>query len=320
MASSLASHTYTVEHKASNKINNKTKIQYGPKKESMNHTPVIIVGMARSGTTLVSHVLGSLSNVHIEVEPHALWKSGNFKYLNDEEYDLSPIIISNIRKKFTESLGNKIFVEKSPINCLRPHLVYAVFPEAKIVYIERDPVRCIYSNYSRSLKNDSFKLSIIVRKYFKYTGSSDLSGAISERKLFQQIKASDIPAFVSYTARMFYLRQIKKMLPFGPKLKDFVSIVKEKGLLAYHVDVYKRSLKYKEVYQELYGSNMQSFKMEEIMMSKEKTEELIKFSEIPYGKDILETIQQTFDQERIKDAVKTQNIDEQILTLIKNES
>src|SRR5436190_10820634 len=149
--------------------------------------PVIIIGMARSGTALVSHVLGSLPKVHIEVEPHGLWKSGNFKYLNDEEYDINEKIVNNIRKKLTGNLNGKRLIEKSPINTLRPYLVHAVFPNAKIIYLERDPVRCIYSNYSRSLKKDAFKLSIILKKYFVYTGSRDLSGAISARKLSKQI-------------------------------------------------------------------------------------------------------------------------------------
>jgi len=138
----------------------------------LKDSPIVIVGMARSGTALVSHVLGSLPNVHTEIEPHALWKSNNFKYLNDEEYDITEKIVKNIREKLTNNLNGQRLVEKSPINSLRPYLVHAVFPDAKIVYLEREPVRCIYSNYIRSLKKDSFKLSIILKKYFVYTVQS----------------------------------------------------------------------------------------------------------------------------------------------------
>src|SRR5690242_13900722 len=99
----------------------------------MQKSPVIIVGMARSGTTLVSHILGSLQNVHIEVEPHALWRTGNFKYFNDEEFDITDEIVNSIRTKLTKNLNGKILIEKSPINSLRPNLVNAVFPEAKII-------------------------------------------------------------------------------------------------------------------------------------------------------------------------------------------
>jgi hypothetical protein len=41
----------------------------------LKHSPIIIVGMARSGTALVSHVLGSLPNVHTEIEPHCIMET-----------------------------------------------------------------------------------------------------------------------------------------------------------------------------------------------------------------------------------------------------
>lgn len=278
-------------------------------------TPVLIIGMARSGTTLVSHILGSLPNVHTEIEPHALWKSGNFKYLNDEEFDITPEITNFIRKKFTEKLNGKTLVEKSPINCLRPDLVRAVFPDAKIVYIERDPVRCIYSNYSRSLKKDSFKLSIALKKYFIYTGSKDLAGAISERKLFQQISVKDIPYIIPYATRMFYLRQFNN-LPFGPKLKDFIQIVKQKGLLGYHVDVYKKSLGYKQRYKELFGNRLREFKLEKITSDIDEIEKLAAFTEISYSSKFLDNIRFSFDEDRVNKSTQKRTVDRQIEQLL----
>ena len=280
-----------------------------------HHKPILIVGMARSGTTLVSHILGSLPGVHIEVEPHALWKSGNYKYFNDEQYEITPSIANYIRKKFTEKLGDKILIEKSPINSLRPDLVHAVFPEAKIVYIERDAVRCIYSNYSRSVKKDSFRMSITLKKYFLYTGSKDLSGAISDRKLFDQISLKDLPYFLYYAARMFYPRQFST-LPFGPKLKNFMQIVKAKGLLGYHTEVYKRSLTYKQRYEELYGDNLEVFRMENIMADPEEIKRLVEFAEMPYSEKWSESIRKTFSQERVSKSVKKRTEDMQIEALL----
>lgn len=277
--------------------------------------PIIIVGMARSGTTLVSHVLGSLPNIHIEVEPHALWKSGNYKYYNDEEYDVTPAITDFIRKKFSENLNGQTLLEKSPINCLRPKLVHAVFPDAKIVYIERDPVRCIYSNYSRSVKKDSFRLSITLKKYFFYTGSKDLSGAISNRKIFQQISVKDIPYLAAYAAKMVYLRQFST-LPFGPKLKNFMQVVKEKGLLGYHVEVYKRSLEYKQQYMDLYGDNLQVFTMENIMADAAEIKRMVEFIEQPYSNEWVTEIRKSFDEERVSLSAKTQAIDKEIEALL----
>lgn len=277
--------------------------------------PILIIGMARSGTTLVSHILGSLDNVHPEIEPHALWRTGNFKYFNDEDFDIKENIVKRIREKLSETLNGKILLEKSPINSLRPSLVHAVFPDAKIIYIQRDAVRCIYSNYVRSIKKDSFKLSIIVKKYFFYTGSKDLSGAISSRKLHQQLSLSDIPGFLFFTTKMFYLRAFS-VLPFGPKIRNFENITKQKGLLGYHVEVFKKSMDYKKEFQKIYGDNMQVFDMEKIMLDKNEIERLVNFAGLDYKETWGNEIQKTLDAERIKDSTKEHKEDEEIRRLL----
>lgn len=283
----------------------------------MSKQPIIIVGMARSGTTLVSHIFGSISGTHLEVEPHALWKSGNFNYLNDEEFTISESIISNIRNRFLSKLpDDKVLVEKSPINCLRPDLVHSVFPDAKLIYVERDPVRCIYSNYKRSLKNDSFKFSIILKKYFHYTGSRDLEGAISNRSLFNQIRFSDLPFFLYNTTKMLYIRNVLKILPFGPKLTNFTEIIREKGLLGYHVEVYKKSLFFKLRYQNLFGDNMACFKMENLMTEPSEIHRLFKFAGLESSSIDTDYIMSTFDPNKVQLVNEKNDIDEEIMGLL----
>ena len=277
--------------------------------------PVIILGMARSGTTLVSHILGSLPGVHIEVEPHALWKTGNFKYYNDEEFDLNEKITSRIRSKLLARAGDKTLIEKSPNNTLRPDLVHAVFPEAKIVYIQRDPVRCIHSNYKRTLTQDSFKLSIILKKYFVYTGSKDLDGAISNFKLYHQISVGDWPDFLRYTIHMFSLRK-KNLLPFGPKLKNFDSLVRDIGLLAYHVQVFKKTQVYKSQFEKYYGENLQIFNMEDIMEGKEEIKRMVDFTGIQPAEKWIDDIIQTFDKNRVALSNKNSSLEQEIRNLL----
>lgn len=282
----------------------------------MEQKIILVVGMARSGTTLVSHILGSLPDIHIEVEPHALWKSGNFHYHNDEEYDISNKIVNHIRSKIMGAARGKNIVEKSPINCLRPDLVHAVFPDAKIVYIERDPVRCINSNYNRSLKKDSFRFSIVLKKYFLYTGTEDMNGAISYRKLYEQIKITDFFSFLKNSLYMIWLREMKDLLPFGPKIQNFAAITKEKGLLYFHTQVFKKSVAYKQRYKQLYGDNMEVFKMEKIMNNPEETERLIAFTALPCPEGAIQKILATMNKERIKDAVKKSSSDDEIIRLL----
>ena len=46
--------------------------------------PIVIIGMSRSGTTLVGRLLESQPDVHLETEPHMLWKAGSFAHLADD--------------------------------------------------------------------------------------------------------------------------------------------------------------------------------------------------------------------------------------------
>jgi len=241
---------------------------------------LIVIGMARSGTTLVAHLLGCSQETYCEIEPHILWKTGDFSSLADDHYTIKPKRIDWIRTQLRSKVKNKILVEKSPPNCLRPKLVHSVFPDAKIIYIDRDPVRCINSNYKRSKNRDSLKWSIILKKYILFAGSSDLAGAIGKRTIFNQLRIGDIISFSLYFCRLFYLKNFLHTLPFGPKINNFSNYIKKNGLLRYHVNVYMQSLKHKNTFKSLYGKKMEVFKLEGIQSNVEEIRRLYDFCEL----------------------------------------
>ena len=127
--------------------------------------PIVIIGMSRSGTTFVARLLEAQPGVHLETEPHMLWKAGSFAHLADDVVEDDTRATAFIRETLLRGAGEATLVEKSPVNCLRPELVHRVFPDARIVYVERDATRCIASNYRRTLKQESLKPSIVIRKY-----------------------------------------------------------------------------------------------------------------------------------------------------------
>tara|TARA_B100001142_G_scaffold269997_1_gene275891 strand:- start:3569 stop:4444 length:876 start_codon:yes stop_codon:yes gene_type:complete len=286
--------------------------------KSINNQPIIVVGMARSGTTLIANILGYSQELKIIVEPHALWRTGNFQFFNDQDYNLEQKNIKRIRNKLLNIASEKRLVEKSPINSLRSDLVYATFPDAKIIYLERDPVRLIYSNYQRSLTQDSFKLSIILKKYFIKTGTSDLPNAISNVGIFTQLSIKDIPYFIIYIIRMFWFRNISNLLPFGPKIRNFYNIVKKKGLLYYHVKVYYESMKEKKKYKQLYKSNMSIFQLEDIMQNKNEIKRLFKELGISFNQHKINLIYNNIDKRRIHNACQVHKLDEEILDVLNN--
>ncbi len=282
---------------------------------------LLVVGMARSGTTLVANLLGSVDHFHVEIEPHVLWKSGNLKYLNDEEYDLNQAKLKWIRQNFLKKANGRDILEKSPINSLRPELVHAVFPEATIIYIQRDPVRCIYSNYKRSIANDSFKPSIILKKYFYKVGSTDLPHATSDRKIFSQIRWQEAFSFGRYLLWMLYQRNTKaNLFPFGPKLKDFINYVDEHGLLSYHTKVLQVSNEKKEIFKKLYPGRLHDFQLDTLLTDPKELKRLFDAAKIEVSDTQLNTTFQQIDHERKSQALQANEIDKQIRQLLREKA
>jgi len=265
--------------------------------------------MARSGTTLAQHILGLQPDTHVEVEPHMVWKAGNFRYLSDERYDIREDACRWIRESLTKGLNGRLLIEKSPVNSLRPELVQAVFPEARIAYLERDAIACIDSNLRRSETRDSLNPRIIFRKYLLHSGSRKLCGAVSKRSLRRQLRLRDYHAFVWYAFRMAYLRQVADCLPFGPKLAGFRDIVRSEGLVRYHVRVFLVSQQKKAHFARLYGKRMATFRLEELQTERDEVERLCRFAGYDVTKRGIQDVMGTFSRERIARAGDVKHAD-----------
>jgi tetratricopeptide (TPR) repeat protein len=110
---------------------------------------VFIVGMPRSGTTLSEQIVASHSKVHgagelehlAEAMRSSEWETGQ---------DRSQIF-AKIRKHYIEKTGNltklPILTDKMPYNFRWVGFILKAFPEAKIVYLKRDPAAVCWSNF-----------------------------------------------------------------------------------------------------------------------------------------------------------------------------
>jgi len=264
-----------------------------------NNNPIIIIGMPRSGTTFVANILANCNNVKVLIEPHILWRSGNFKYFADNHYQINKKNILRIRKKMEDYAGDKILVEKSPINCVRSSMVYETFPEAKIVYLERNKDNCIKSNHIRSQNNDSFNLGLLLKKYFSNL-PKDLEYADEKMSFKQQIDYSDFFYFLIFCIKSLYYRNILRQLPFGPKLIGFYAYIKKYGLIQYHEKVYSESLAHKEYYKGYYRDNFLDFKLERLQTEEKEIVRLLDFCNLKYDKYLLSEILNTIDKSRIQ--------------------
>jgi Sulfotransferase family len=216
--------------------------------------------------------------------------------------------------------GSNTLVEKSPVNCLRPELVHRVFPDARIVYIERDAARCIDSNYRRTLKQESLKPSIVIRKYLApRRGAGDFGAhldATGGRSLRAQIRPRDWLPFTIYTARLMWLRRRKGPLPFGPKCEGFAEIVRTRGPLAYHVEVYRIAKERKARFESLYGANLASFRLEALQSDPLEIARLYAFCGFAVDRSSIDETIAGFDRDLVDRASQPGPDDEEIHRLM----
>ena len=121
-----------------------------PGKLSKNPKPIFIVGMPRSGTTLVEQIISSHSKVTGAGELSFAPQFGAAIAKGSSELNYEAV--QNFRNRYLTKLmsvskGNSIVTDKMPQNFLYLGLISAAFPEAKIVHVKRSPAAVCWSNY-----------------------------------------------------------------------------------------------------------------------------------------------------------------------------
>ncbi len=129
-------------------LKNSVETQHG----SDEILPVFIVGMPRSGTTLVEQIISSHSKVTGAGELHYIQLFG-FK-LATEPAIIANVAVSEFRERYlTEvsklSNGKKFVTDKMPQNFRFIPLICAAFPEAKIIHVQRNAAATCWSNYKQ---------------------------------------------------------------------------------------------------------------------------------------------------------------------------
>ncbi|MDA9042710.1 sulfotransferase, partial [Candidatus Pelagibacter sp.] len=114
--------------------------------------PIFIVGMPRSGTTLVEHIISSHSQVTGAGELSFVAQFGSS--IGRGLSDLNTDSLINFRERYLIKLqsvsnGNLIVTDKMPQNFRYIGLLAAAFPEAKIVHVKRNPAALCWANYKQ---------------------------------------------------------------------------------------------------------------------------------------------------------------------------
>lgn len=129
--------------------------------------PIFIVGLPRSGTTLLDRMLGN----HADVE--SVGELGTFRRcleqvadrftgpMLDEAFvqrlarlDLAEAGTHYLANTQWRAHGRRFFVDKLPRNWLLVPLIHAAIPDAKILHMTREPIAVVFSNYRAYFGND----------------------------------------------------------------------------------------------------------------------------------------------------------------------
>ena len=125
---------------------------------------IFIVGMPRSGTSLVHQIIDSHNEAYGAGELNILNKFiGAFlkEHNNEGKNFLSEEDVLSIREHFLDSLSRlniteNIIVDKMPLNFRYIGFILAAFPEAKIVHMNRDPMATCWSIYKYYFNGNSY--------------------------------------------------------------------------------------------------------------------------------------------------------------------
>jgi tetratricopeptide (TPR) repeat protein len=132
-------------------FNNKISgLNLSEKNSDSNINPIFIVGMPRSGTSLLEQIISNNSNVFGAGELDTIHEGLN-KVINERNLDSKNIenLLYKLRKTYLDRIKNitdKMYVvDKLPLNFFWIGYIKKIFPNAKIIHIRRDPIAICFS-------------------------------------------------------------------------------------------------------------------------------------------------------------------------------
>jgi len=153
-----------------------SKVEVAPEPPS----PIFIVGFPRSGTTLLDTLLMNIPDLHVMEElpvmrqveegldPGALatLDSGEAQALRDRYFEALQLIAPPPRAGMT-------VVDKYPLHMARMPLIHRIFPDARVILVERHPCDAVLSCFM-----SNFQLNRAMREFVTLEGAARLYDSV----------------------------------------------------------------------------------------------------------------------------------------------
>jgi len=188
--------------------------------------PIVILGAARSGTSLLGSVLSQHPELAYLEEPTPIWLYKNAKYKTDylpEEFATNEII-SYINERFEDFVNQSSksrLLEKTPANTLRLPFVRKVLPNSKIIHVVRNGYEVAHSSEKKWTSEYDLNATRIHGeennfRYFK-----------KQVRKFSRIPTCDLIYYIGdvFRALLFHLGVYNRKI-WGPRVPGLYELVK----------------------------------------------------------------------------------------------
>jgi len=149
--------------------------------DNLRKTPIFIVGLPRSGTTLTERIVSSHSQVESAEETYILQQVIRRVSGVHSPESMSPVMIGAAAKKnirlIAEAYMNAVnyklgdrpfFIEKYPENYLYLGFIAKAFPDARIIHLQRNPMDSCFALYKQSFFKYAYTLENLGKYYVAY--------------------------------------------------------------------------------------------------------------------------------------------------------
>jgi tetratricopeptide (TPR) repeat protein len=222
---------------------------------SESSKPILVVGMPRSGTSLVEQILASHPSVKGAGEL-TFWSSTQ---ISPESLIADPRVLDDVTAKklaadylriLEAQVGNaQHIVDKAPANSDNLGLIHSVFPKARIIYMQRDPIdTCLSIYFQRLAVSLNFTMDL-----------SDLAHYFSEHQRLIAHWRSVLPRGTILDVP--YAELVADQEGWTRKILDFVGLEWDDRCLNFHAT--KRSVATSsawQVRQKIYGDSVERWR------------------------------------------------------------